>query len=345
MRVNEEYKKDVLEVVHVIPQIEKLMGKSILITGASGLIGSSVVDILFGINSYFQADISLILTGRCEETVRNRFSYMNELGYRFRYFDILDHKELNENVDYIIHCAGNCSPMLYENQPVETLLGNIIGLRTVLECARKNDVERTLYVSSSEVYGIPTSHTPYKETDYSHVDILNPRSCYPCGKRAAETLCISYVEEYKMDIVIVRPGHIYGPSIAIKDDRAPAQFVQNALKKEKIVMRSPGTQRRSYCYALDCGSAIISVLCGGENGNAYNISNSESIVSVREFAETIAKIAGTEVVFENAADKVKKENGISGNSSLDAKKLESLGWRALFDINEGVKRTLEFGRI
>ena len=110
-------------------------------------------------------------------------------------------------------------------------------------------------------------------------------------------------------------------------------------------MKSPGTQRRSYCYALDCGSAIISVLCGGKNGNAYNISNSESIVSVREFAETIAKIAGTEVVFENAADKVKKENGISGNSSLDAKKLESLGWRALFDINEGVKRTLEFGRI
>ncbi len=325
-----------------VPFIESLNHKRVLITGATGMICSSVVEILAYRNRKHQAGIRMILAGRNRDRIKNRFGDIAE--YEYLFYDATEELELDTEVDYIIHGAGNAHPAAYAKEPVETLMGNIIGVRSLLELARKKRA-RFLYLSSSEVYGNQTSSEPFRESDYGVVDILNPRACYPNGKRAAETLCAAYGEEYGVDMAVVRPGHIYGPTITKEDTRASAQFTRSALNHENIIMKSAGEQRRSYCYTLDCASAILTVLLHGERGGAYNISNRNSIVSIREMAEALARYGGVNVVFENPSDAERKGYNMMPYSALNAEKLENLGWSAAFGLEAGVSRTIDMLRL
>lgn len=324
------------------PGIELLKKSTLLITGATGMICSTIVEMLLDANINDDANIKLIIAGRSKERVEKRFSnYMEGKDFRFVEFDSLKPLQFDEYVDYIIHGASNANPGVYAVKPVETLIGNLNGTNSLLELAKSVKAKRMLYISSSEVYGRKEETSPFREDDYCFVDILNPRACYPSSKRAAETLCASYIDEYSVDCVIVRPGHIYGPQITEADNRATAQFTRNVLKGENIVLKSAGQQLRSYCYTEDCATAILTVLAKGNCGQAYNISNKNSIVSIRQIAEAFADYAGAKVVFENPTDFEAKGNNLMDNSSLDAAKLEGLGWKAKYSLEEGVKKTID----
>ena len=205
----------------------------------------------------------------------------------------------------------------------------------------KDVLKRVLYISSSEVYGVNETQEPYREEQLGYVDILSARSSYPSSKRAAETMCVSYAEEYGIDTVIVRPGHIYGPTIKQSDSRASALFSLKALKGEDIVMKSKGEQLRSYTHVLDCASAILTVLINGENKNAYNISASQSIVTIRRMAEAFARAGGVRIVFDTPTETETRSYNKMFCSALNSEKLEALGWRACFDMDEGAIQTLE----
>lgn len=305
------------------------------------MICSAVAELLFHLNRTRKADIKIILAGRSRERAEKRFYPFSEgADYTFRYYDATKNEFFTIYADYIIHGASNASPAAFRSQPVETMLSNLIGLNCLLDAAARNHIKRLLYVSSSEIYGQREKTLPYCEEDYHYIDILNPRAAYPSAKRAAETLCVAYGEEYGVDTVIVRPGHIYGPSITDSDDRASSQFARAAVQGKPIVMKSAGSQLRSYCYTLDCASAILTVLLNGEKGQAYNISNSVSVVSIRDVAEMMAQAAKTSVVFSTPSDKERRGYNMMENSALNAAKLEALGWKAKFDIESGVKRTI-----
>lgn len=338
MRYSNSYWDDVGLICGHIPQIEKLDNKKILITGATGMVCSSVVEILEYLNRKTNAGIEIVLAGRDGKRIRERFN--EKFGYEFVLYDATKECKLNIDVDLIIHGASNANPALYARNPVETLLGNIVGTNSLLELAKRTNA-RLLYISSSEVYGRKENNCPYYEEDYGFIDILNSRACYPNGKRAAETLCKAYDEEYNVDTVIVRPGHIYGPTITATDVRVSAQFTRSVLQGENIIMKSAGTQLRSYCYTLDCASAILTVLLHGKRGNAYNISNKDSVVTIRELAEAFAGYLGTKIVFTNPSDVEIKGYNLMTNSSLDSRKLEDLGWSACFNLKDGVRRTME----
>ena len=340
MKYSAAYGDEVSEVSACIPHVEKLSGRTILLTGATGLIGSAIADILFSLNERRKAGMQILLAGRSEKRMAKRFPFG---GYRFIPYDALDGEIHVNEADYIIHAASPADPASYAKAPVETMLANILGMKTLLDWA-KGKRTRILYISSSEVYGKKSGNQPYKESDYGYVDDLNPRSCYPASKRAAETLCASYQKEYGVDFVIARPGHIYGPGITDTDSRASAQFTRNVLAGEDIVMKSAGTQLRSYCYSLDCASAILTILTDGASGEAYNISNPASVVTIREVAVTFAKAAGRKIIFENPSDEEAAGYNMMDNSSLDAEKLKALGWRARYDIRSGVARTVEILR-
>ena len=209
---------------------------------------------------------------------------------------------------------------------------------------KTHNCRRILYISSSEVYGNKKDNEPYLEDEYGYVDILDSRSCYPSSKRASETLCAAYSKEYGVDYTIARPGHVYGPTMTANDNRASSQFPRDVLAGKDIIMKSSGAQLRSYCYVLDCASAILTILLAGKNGEAYNISNKDSVVSIREMAESFAKNAGQKIVFENPSDIEKMAFNKMNNSSLNASKLESLGWKANFNLEQGVIATLDAGR-
>lgn len=339
MNYSDLYWDDIRRVVEHIPNVEKLFGQKVLITGTTGLICSAVVDVLFYLNNERDAHIEVILSGRSEQRIAQRFHILEEgKDYAFLFYDTTSTELADIAADYVIHGASNADPKKMSEQPVETMLSNIIGLNTLFK--HIEGCKRLLYISSSEVYGKKVDSNPYKEEDYHYVDILNPRASYPSSKRAAETLCAAYGKEFGKDVVVVRPGHIYGPTATASDSRASSLFPRQALAGQDIVMKSKGEQLRSYCYCLDCASAILAVLLNGESGNAYNISNKDSLVSIRQMAQSFADAGNVHILFDIPTEAEQASYNLMDNSTLDSSKIETLGWGAVFSMEEGAAHTL-----
>ena len=248
---------------------------------------------------------------------------------------------MDVHADYIIHGASNASPNMIVKEPVETMLSNFLGMKYLLDYAKEQETKRILYISSSEVYGEKEGSEPYKEGQYGYIDLLKARNSYSVGKRAAETLCASYADEYGVESVIVRPGHIYGPTASPYDNRVSSAWAYQAARGEDIVMKSDGAQIRSYCYCLDCASAMLKVLLSGENCHAYNISNPDSIISIRQMAEILTRSAGVQLKMELPTDEERKGFNPMSNSSLESTNLVGLGWKGCFDAETGFGHTVE----
>lgn len=340
MRYTKEYVEGLAE-KSLLPLWDGMRGRSVLVTGSHGLIGSSIADTLIALNRRYDFGLEILLAARDEAALRQRLSFWNDEDYSFVQYDALDRAFQFPDVDFIVHCASNANPRAYANYPVETMRINLEGTTTLLERTRFSSGTRFLYISSSEVYGAKASDGPFEETDYGYSDILDPRSCYPSSKRACETLCASYADEYGVDALIARPGYIYGPTQTSGDTRAHAQFSRMAANGDEIVMRSAGVQKRSYCYSSDCASALITVLCKGQTGNAYNVGNPESVVSIRRFAEVAAAAGGVSVRFESACESEAKGFNKMPHSVLDCSRLLSLGWRGAYSLERGVSETVE----
>ena len=318
--------------------IEDLRGKSILITGASGLICSAFVDCLMYYNTQYKASIKIYAISRNEEYAHKRFEvYWENPLFTFIEHDVIEPLSLDISLDYIVHGASNASPKRYATDPVGTMKSNIFGVSNLLELAKEKKA-RLLYISSGEVYG-EGEGTDFTETYSGYVNCLNPRSCYPSSKRASETLCVSYKEQSGADIVIARPCHIYGSAIG-RDDRAFAQFLCKAQAGENIILKSKGQQIRSYCHVEDCALALLCILLRGESGEAYNIANRESILSIKELAEMIADMARVKIVYDIPSEQEAKGYSVIQRAVLNPSKLESLGWKPRIALEEGVRRIL-----
>ncbi|KGM36334.1 NAD-dependent epimerase/dehydratase family protein [Streptococcus sinensis] len=332
------YKSDVKESLSTIVNVADLKEKSILITGGSGLIGSSIVDQLLLLNDLRNFNIKIYCCGRNLSYLKERFGAETSF-LKFVAYDAAVIPDFDFDIDFIIHAASPASPELYVNQPVETMTSNFLGMYNLLSYAKNAGVSKVLYVSSSEVYGLSSSDQPLEENYIGLVDHLNVRSSYANSKRATETLCESFVSEYALNITIVRPGHIYGPSAKVTDNRVSSFFMNEAIAGRDIVMKSTGSQLRSYCYSLDCASAILSVLLSGKSGQAYNISNPNSIITIKQMAEIIARVGNVKLIMDIPSKQDLKQANPMQNASLKSDKIESLGWKGLFDAKVGFGNT------
>ena len=326
-----------IQAVTSLPGIpfEKLAGKNILVTGATGLIGSSIIDVLM---ERAQNGFHVYAAGRNLARARSRFSsYFGKDSFHFLQFDVLKSLDCDIEFHYIIHAASEASPGAFVSSPVEVMKANICGLCNLLDYGRKHGLIRLLYVSSGEVYG-QGDGSVFHESDSGYVNPALSRSCYPSSKRAAETLCASYADEYGLDIVIARPCHIYGPFFTEKDNRAFAQFLRNAINKENIVLKSSGAQYRSWCYVVDCVSALFYILLKGDSGQAYNVA--ESDYSIKDFASTVARLCNQSVVFDTPSCHEQKGFNKVSESVLSTEKLRELGWEPHFDLVSGISECL-----
>lgn len=338
MRYTVNYLQDLHKIQAAVPDYYNLQGKRILITGAGGLICSALVDALLA----WDLDVQVYASGRDEKKLRERFSHWSEnRNLTVVRWDAREPLALSQTFDYYIHGASNANPAAYVAQPVQTMLTNFMGMEHILRHAQRQGTGRVMYISSSEVYGSKEENAPYREEEYGFVDLLDPRSCYPSSKRASETLCAAYSKQYGVDTVIVRPGHVYGPTATQADNRASSQFPRDVLAGKDILMKSPGAQLRSYCYVLDCVSAMLTVLLQGQRGKAYNISNPNSVVTIRQMAQAFADAAGKRLLFADPSHSEAAGFNRMSHSDLDAAELETLGWKGLFDLNTGVKATLD----
>lgn len=314
-------------------ELSCLDGKSIFITGGLGLLCSAIVDVLLIYGK----------TGKIYVGARNIKQFQERFDgdkVVFVLYDALERLNLKEKPDYIIHGAGLSSPELYTSKPVETLLSNLDGVHNLLEFARENSGTRLLYISSSEVYGQKDTEGQFKEGIYGVVDIDNTRSSYSVAKRSSEMLCKAYCSEYGVDIVIVRPGHIYGPSAKRTDKRVASDFMFKAASGQKIEMKSAGIQKRSYCYSVDCAIQVLTALIKGKSGQAYNIGHDE-VTTIREMAQIAANAGAVELSISEPTEIEIKAFNPMNNSSLNNDKIKKLGYQDTFSVEQGIWHTVQ----
>lgn len=329
--------KDDLEEALSQSNLDDLNGKKIFITGGLGLVCSTIVDVLI---CYGKTDV--YVGAKDFQRFYNRFGECKNV--QFVKYDALNNiSELPVQPDYIIHGAGLASAELYISMPVETLLSNFDGLHSLLEYAKNSCLKRLIYISSSEVYGKKKTAQPFIEGSYGEIDIDNIRSSYAIAKRASEMLCKAYTSEYGIDTVIVRPGHIYGPSAKITDKRISSEFAYKAANGENLEMKSAGLQKRSYCYSIDCAIQILTAMIKGKKGEVYNIGH-DDVITIKQMAEIYADEGNVDLTISDPTVAELKVFNPMQNSSLDNSKIKQLGYKDIFAVEYGLRHTVKILR-
>lgn len=346
---------------------EKLQGITVLVTGASGTIGSFIVDMLC------EYGVRVIACGRNVEKLRHSFSRYVDL-VDFCNLDILDDSSFDnlpdKQVDYIIHAAGNAYPSAFIDHTDETVRGNICGTARLLEYGKKHGCMCFVYVSSGEVYSldeeyrqqwaerVPELFSSNKlskdklqslfEDVQSDVKERGPRSCYPVSKAATEamTLAAGAFESDQMKTIVVRPCHTFGPGITGSDDRAHVQFAKKAVAGEDIVLNSAGTQLRSYNYVADAASGIVSAMLFSDDNKSdkeriFDICSKDNVITIKGLAELIAKETGVSVVIKEADERQKSLQSPINKQVLNSENLENIGWEKAFDLETGISHYLQ----
>lgn len=331
------YREDIKHVASQNIPWKKLSNKNILVTGATGMIGSTLIDVLM---SHQRQDYHVYASGRNESKINSLFEkYIDNPYFHFLKHDVRKPLESDTVFNFIIAGAGVASPQLYSTDPVSVIKSNLWGVDNLLSYGVNHSLEKFLYVSSGEVYGEGDGRI-FTEDYSGYVDCTSLRSCYPSAKRTSESLCIAYSHQYKIDVSIARPCHVYGPNFSESDKRVYAQFIRNVLQNENIVMKSTGSQYRSWCYVVDCVSALLYILLKGENGEAYNIADENSNITIKELAETIAEIGHKKVIIDVPEETEKAGYNVVKKSLFSTDKLRSLGWSCSGTIKEKLEATV-----
>ena len=339
---NQQYLNSLENSIKAFPLWDRLNGSTILITGGTGLVCSYLVDMIMYCNQINGTDINVMVTGRNEETVIERFEKWFFTG-KFIYIKQDLSKELNipDRADYVIHAAGNAYPALFDKEPVQTMKTTLFGTNNLLEYAVRSGAKNFVYISSGEIYGERVITEGVQENFCGYTDYMDSRSCYPVSKMAAETLCASYSKQYGIHTNVARLCHVYGPTMTKSDNRVINQFLRNVLAGEDIVMKSTGSKVRSYCYVADATLAILYIMLNGKDSEAYNVAYEESVMSIKEIAETVAELGDRKVVMtlkeEVGGTKIEK-------SILNNEKLKGLGWNGRYTMKDGLKESYEINK-
>lgn len=338
------FKADIDKVAMLPLPWDKLQNKTLLISGASGLIGSFLVDVIMKRNMKYAMNCTAYALGRSEEKAKSRFnSFWNEKEFGFLAWDI--NKPLPndafKHVDYVLHLASNTHPIAYSTDPIGTITTNIIGARNMLDFSVGTRVKRFVFASSVEVYGENRGDVEKFTEDYcGYINCNTMRAGYPESKRCGEALCQAYKKQMGLDVVIPRFARTYGPTMRMDDSKALSQFIRKAIAGQDIVLKSEGKQYYSYSYVADAVSGLLTILLQGKSGEAYNIADEASDVRLKDLANLIANACGYKVIFEKP-DRIEQTGYSKATKALlDSRKLQQLGWKANYDIKNGIERTL-----
>ena len=341
MYKSEVVQSDLKNIISQNIDFEKLYNKTVLITGASGMIASYYMYTLMYLNDTKDANIKIYAL----VMDMDRLEKITELSTRNDIIpivqDVCDPIYIPEKVDYIIHMASSANPRTITKDPVGIIKANVIGTLNVLELAKKNDAE-VLFTSTREIYGEIQGKEKIKETDMGVLECLELRSCYPESKRMAENLMVSFAYQYNIKYKIVRIAHAYGPGMIINNDgRIMSDLISYIVNKENIVLKSTGDAKRAFCYITDVVSALLMITVIGKPNEAYNISNETEEISVKDLAFMMKEMyQDTEVVFnieENKNEYVKFKR-----VPLDTTKLEDLGWEPKVSLKTGIENTVKY---
>lgn len=322
---------------------ERLRGQTILLTGATGLIGKMLLWALICADEKYALNIKIIAVVRDCALARKKIQIGEKNNLIFIQQDIVNEIKITEPIDYIIHGASITKSLDFVKKPVETIKVAMRGSENLLELAKEKKVKSMVYLSSMEVYGkIEAEKNPISEAQYGYIDIGNVRSSYSEGKRMVECMCNAYKEEYQIPVKCVRLAQTFGAGVEYDDKRVFAEFARCLVEKRDIVLHTEGGTVRNYCYLSDAVRAILYVLLKGENGESYNVANEESVVSIRKMAEMIVAMSNDTIKLRYEID---DENLHGYNPEmvtiLDTQKIVKLGWQASVSLEESYRRLIK----
>ena len=343
MYKNSVIQEDLKKIVNNNINFEKLFNKSILITGANGMLATYYMYTLMYLNDTKNANIKIYALVRNADKLEENTEFSKRSDIIPVIQDVCEKISIQEKLDYIIHMASSSNPKTITSDPVGIINANVIGTLNVLNLAKEKSAE-VIFTSTREVYGkVNSASGKIAETDMGILDCLELRSCYPESKRLAENLIVSYGYEYGIKYKITRIAHSYGPGMIIDNDgRIMADLISNVVNGENIVLKSTGEAKRAFCYVLDAITALLRITVDDKENEVYNIANETEEISIRDLAFMLKDMYKTDVIFdiqENKNQYVKFER-----TPLDVSKLEKIGWVPEVKLKDGIKNTVQYFR-
>lgn len=323
---------------------ERLRGKTVFVTGATGLIGYNLVSALLYYSKQRHAGLRVAALVRDAEKAKEKFRSQIEDHCDIQFVEgtVEDLQEIPYAIDYVVHGASPTASAFFARFPVETATTIVEGSRSVLELARRKSVQKLVYLSSMEVYGAPRTDEPISETYPTAVDTMSVRSAYPQAKLMSENLCAGYASEYGVPAVVIRLAQTFGPGVPADDRRVFVQFARAAIVRENIVLFTTGESKRTYLYVADAVTAILTAMLNGKPGEAYNAANPQTYCSILEMAEMVARELTDNTI--RVEVKLDKDSALkfppSHRLNLQVNKLCELGWQPTMALSEMYQRMI-----
>lgn len=314
----------------------ELEGKTIAITGSTGLLGACMVRCLLALKAQRGVNLHIVAVARnMEKTVRLFGEECEELSYYQYDFSSTEPFQPKRKVDYLFHFAAPTASKDFVEKPVETMNTVYMGMQNILNYAEQTKLESLVLASTLEVYGtITDDSTPLTEDKQGYLDPMATRSSYPLAKRAAEGLCHNYAVEKQVKVKVARLAQTFGAGVSKQDNRVFAQFARSVIHNENIILHTTGELSRCYCYTTDAISAMLYILLKGEDGTAYNVANEATYISIRQMAELVAKTFNPDHV--HVVIEMQEGLGYSPTTKLrlDAQRIQTLGWTPYYNMKD-----------
>lgn len=320
----------------------ELDGKTVLVTGATGMLASYVTWLLLYLHEHVGINVSVVALCRNRQSAELYFgSYFDKPYFNLLIQDVCEPIVYKERVDYVFHLAGNASPHFINSDPVGIMKCNLLGTMNVLDWARESKVAKVIFASTREVYGKNEDAELLDEHAYGTLDPLDDRSCYPECKRAAETLLRSYFLQYGVPYNVVRIAHSYGPTMKLENDgRVMADLLGDVVAGRDIVLKSSGDAVRAFLYVTDAVLGMFTVLFKGNACAAYNLANESEPISVKDLAQMLASSRSDKSIQVVINKGEQKGYCAYRRTALDTTAIEHLGWKPQVSLSEGISRVL-----
>ena len=334
------FREDIAQLAESFPW-GGLSDKTILVTGATGVIGNALVHALVAANQRHGLGLRVVPHGRNVA----KGQALAQLCGDFLCGDLRQPVPASlvcGKTDYIFHCAAVTASAEMAARPLDVAATMADGTRNVLELARQTSCDCFVYLSSQEVYGQLNKESA-TESDLGFLDLSAPRSCYPESKRFCEMLCAAYAAQYRLNTKIARPAIVSGAGIPRSDRRVLSQFAESVLQGRDIELHTQGRSRGNFCYTADAVRGLLTIAMRGQPGEAYNVANPAASATILELAETVARIGGGKsgVVVKIPEDVAAKGYPPGIVYSLNADKLQALGWSPRYGLEETIGRLLD----
>lgn len=322
----------------------ELDGKTVLVTGATGMLASYVTWLLLYLHEHAGINVSVVALCRNRQRAEQYFgSYVGKPYFHLLIQDVCEPIAYEEKVDYVFHLAGNASPYFINSDPVGIMRCNLLGTMNVLEYARDCQTEKVIFASTREVYGKNEEAERLDEQAFGMLDPLEDRSCYPESKRAAETLLKSYYLQYGVNFNAIRIAHSYGPTMQLENDgRVMADLMGDVVAGRDIVLKSSGEAIRAFLYITDAVVGMFTVLFHGETAKAYNLANETEPISIKDLAHMLAASRADKKIHVVVSEGGQKGYCAYRRTALNTTAVEQLGWKPLISLKEGINRVLQF---